>query len=88
MMAGKPSTAKASVEFQLEEITALTRRVVVLFDALGRHTIAALDAADWNSGKTFALRAELARAAECAEKAREWRRDRPEVLNGARESAI
>ncbi len=67
----KPSwAAEAGVAIQLEEIASLTRRVIVLIDALGRPAIAALDAAGWGSGKTFALRAELARAAECADKAK------------------
>jgi hypothetical protein len=69
-MDGKPSlAAEAGVEIQLEEIASLTRQVIVFIDALSRPSIAALDAVGWHSGKTFALRAELARIAECADRA-------------------
>jgi hypothetical protein len=69
-MDGKPSvTAEVGVEIQLEEIASLTRQVIVFMDALSRPSIAALDAVGWHSGKTFALRAELARIAECADRA-------------------
>jgi len=70
-MDGKPSvTAEVGVEIQLEEIASLTRQVIVLIDALSRPSIAALELVGWHSGKTFALRAELARVAECAETAK------------------
>jgi hypothetical protein len=70
-MDGKPSlAAEAGVEIQLEEIASLTRQVIVFIDALSRPLIAALDAVGWHSGKTFALRAELARIAECADRAK------------------
>jgi hypothetical protein len=68
VMDGKSSlAAEAGTEIELEEIASLTRQVIVFIDALSRPSLAALDAAGWHSGKTFALRAELARIAECAE---------------------
>jgi hypothetical protein len=71
VMDGKPSLApEAGVEIQLEEIASLTRQVIVFIDTLSRPSMAALDAAGWHSGNTFALRADLARVAECAERAR------------------
>jgi hypothetical protein len=69
-MDGKSSlAAEAGTEIELEEIATLTRQVIVFIDALSPPSLAALDAAGWHSGKTFALRAELARIAECAETA-------------------
>jgi hypothetical protein len=58
---------QARSELQLEEFAESARRVVQLIDAFLEPTIDALAAEGWNSGQTFALRAELARAAECAE---------------------
>jgi hypothetical protein len=70
-MDGKLSlAAEASVEIQLEELASLTRQVIVFIDTLSRASIAALEAAGWHSGHTFSLRADLARAAECAARAR------------------
>jgi hypothetical protein len=70
-MDGKPSLAtEAGVEVQLEEIASLARQVIVFIDALSRSSIAALNAAGWHSGHAFALRADLARVAECADRAR------------------
>jgi hypothetical protein len=70
-MDGKLSlVAEASVEIQLDELASLTRQVIVFIDALPRTSIAALEAAGWHSGHAFSLRADLARAAECAARAR------------------
>ena len=70
-MDGKPSSAtEASVELQLNELAHLARQVIVFIDELSEPTTAAHHAVGWHCGKTFALRAELARAAECADKAR------------------
>jgi hypothetical protein len=60
-------TLQARSELQLEEFAESARRLVRLVDAFLEPTIDALAAEGWNSGQTFALRAELARAAECAE---------------------
>ncbi len=69
-MNGRPAwTTEAGVGAQLGELANSARQVIVLVDGFSQPTIAALDAAGWNSGKTFALRAELARAAECADRA-------------------
>jgi hypothetical protein len=70
-MDGKTSLApETGVDIQLDHFANRARQVMVLIHALSRPAIAALDAAGWNSAQTFALRAELARAAECAERAR------------------
>ncbi len=71
LMDGKPSSAtEASREIQLDEFAKLAREAVVFIDLLSQPTVTALDAAGWHSGKTFALRADLARAAECADRAK------------------
>ena len=57
-------------DLQLEEITELAQRLAWLIDSFLRHTVDALHAEGWNSGQTFALRAELVRVANCAERAK------------------
>jgi hypothetical protein len=70
-MYGKPScTAEAVVEVQLDEFIDLARQVISIIDSLSRPARAALDAAGWHSGHIFGLRAELGRAAECADAAK------------------
>jgi hypothetical protein len=71
-MDGKFSSGlEAGVEIiQLEEIADVARQLIVLIDRLPCQAVAALNAAGWHSGKTFALRAELSHAAECADRAR------------------
>ena len=59
-----------SRDLQLEELSNSAQRLVWLIDAFFRQTVDALDAKGWNSGQTFALRAELVRAANCAERAK------------------
>jgi hypothetical protein len=59
-----------SVEGELDEIASSARQMIAFIDGLSQPTIAALDAARWHSGKTFSLRAELARIIECAAKAK------------------
>jgi len=61
-------TVQASCTQRLEEFAEATRRVLDLLGDFDQRTIDALDAAGWDSCHTFALRAELARAAEVAEK--------------------
>jgi hypothetical protein len=61
-------------DLQLDKVAASARRLVGLIDAFFWKTVDALDAEGWNSGQTFALRAELVRMANCAERAK--RRDR------------
>jgi hypothetical protein len=85
-MDGKPSwPAEARVYRQLDHFASRARQIIASIDALSEPAIGALDAAGWNSGQTFALLAELAWAAECAERARGWCRDRPETPHGARD---
>jgi len=70
-MEGKPSSAtEAMREIQLDEFAELARQLISLIDRLPRRTAVALELAGWHSGKTFALRAELGRMAECADTAR------------------
>jgi len=70
-MEGKPASATpASVAAQLNELADVARQVIVIIDELSQSTTAALDAAGWHSGHAFALRADLARMAECADRAR------------------
>jgi hypothetical protein len=57
-------------DLQLEKVAASARRLVGLIDAFFWKTVDALDAEGWNSGQTFALRAELVRVANCAERAK------------------
>jgi hypothetical protein len=64
------SWAIAAGETRLDEFADLARRVIALIDGFSQPMISALDAVGWNSGKTFALRAELTRVVECAERAR------------------
>jgi hypothetical protein len=70
----KPSSATEAIEgireIQLEEFADMARQLIVCIDRLPRHAAGALELAGWHSGDAFALRAELGRAAECAEKAR------------------
>jgi hypothetical protein len=71
LMDGKPAwTTEAGVDAQLGELAIRARQVIVLIDGFSQPTLAALDAVGWNSGKNFALRAELARAVECADRAK------------------
>lgn len=69
-MEGKPSWTREPVERQLEELANSARQMIAFIDGFSQPTIAALDAAGWHSGKTFSLRAELARAVECAVRAK------------------
>jgi hypothetical protein len=59
-----------SPDLQLEKVAASARRLVGLVDAFFAKTVDALDAEGWNSGQTFALRAELVRIANCAKRAK------------------
>jgi hypothetical protein len=71
VMDGKSSFAvEAGAEIPLEEFANLARQLIVLIDRLPSRAALALDVAGWDSGHAFALRAELGRVAECAEKAR------------------
>jgi hypothetical protein len=65
---GKATWTEPSVQLQLDEFVNLAWQVVALIDELSQSTVAALDAAGWSSSQTFALRAELAGAAEYAGK--------------------
>jgi hypothetical protein len=70
-MEGKPASATpASVAAQLNELADFARQVIVIIDEFSQLTTAALDAVGWHSGHAFALRADLARMAECADRAR------------------
>jgi hypothetical protein len=70
---------------QLEKVAASARRLVRLIDAFFWKTVDALDAEGWNSGQTFALRAELMRVAHCAEKTkRRAEHSSPESATGSR----
>jgi len=60
-----------SPDLQLEKVAASARHLVGLIDAFFWKTVDALDAEGWNSGQTFALRAELIRVANCAERAKQ-----------------
>jgi hypothetical protein len=53
---------------RLDEFAEAARHLVALIEEFDQSTIDALNAAGWHSGQTFALGAELARAAECAER--------------------
>jgi hypothetical protein len=66
---GIPSWTDAG-ETQLDEFADLARQLIVCIDRLPSHTAAALDLAGWHSGHAFALRAELGRVVECADRAR------------------
>jgi hypothetical protein len=68
-MEAKPSWMTAG-ETQLDEFAALARELIVRIDRLPHHTAAALDLAGWHCGHAFALRAELGRVVECADRAR------------------
>jgi hypothetical protein len=59
-----------SSDLQFEEVVESAQRLVCLIDGFFRQTVDALDAEGWNSGQTFALRAELVRVANCAERAK------------------
>ena len=68
-MEGQPDwTIQVTRDHRLDEFAAAARRLVELIEEFDQRTIDALDVAGWDSGQTFALRAELARAAKCAEK--------------------
>jgi hypothetical protein len=69
---GIPSWTDAG-ETQLDEFAALARKLIVRIDRLPRHAVIALDLAGWHSGHAFALRAELGRVVECADKAKRGR---------------
>jgi hypothetical protein len=69
-MEGNPSRMMKAGEPHLDEFADLARQLIVVIDCLPHHTAVALDAAGWHSGHAFALRADLARVVECAEKAR------------------
>ena len=66
---GNPSWTMEAGEPQLDEFSDLARRLIVLIDRLPRRAAVALELAGWHSGQTFALRAELARVTECADRA-------------------
>jgi len=70
VMDGKPSWTTEAGESQLDEFADLARRLIVHIDRLPRQAVAALNAAGWHCGHAFALRAELGRAVECADRAR------------------
>jgi hypothetical protein len=61
---------EASRDLQLEEFAVSAQHLVRLIDALHQQTTAALAAAGWKSEQSVGLRAKLARAARCADKAR------------------
>jgi len=74
-----------SPDLQLEKVAPSARHLVGLIDAFFWKTVDALDAEGWNSGQTFALRAELMRVAHCAEKAkRRAEHSSPESVTGSR----
>jgi hypothetical protein len=70
LVAGNPSRMMEAGEPQLDEIADLARQLVVLIDRLPRRAAVALELAGWDSGKTFAMRAELAHLIECADRTR------------------
>jgi hypothetical protein len=57
---------------RLGEFADLALRLVRRIDAFDQQMIDALENEGWNSGQTFALRAELTRAVECADRARRY----------------
>jgi hypothetical protein len=68
-MEEKPDWAIQVVsDHRLDHFAEAARHLVALIEEFDQGTIRALNAAGWHSGQTFALRAELARAAECAER--------------------
>ena len=62
----------AWTDLRLGEFADLALRLVRRIDAFDQQMIDALEGGGWNSGQTFALRAELTRAVECADKARRY----------------
>jgi hypothetical protein len=69
-MVGKPALATAaSVAVKLNEFADVARQVIDFIDTLSPQSKAALELAGWHSGHAFALRADLARVAECADRA-------------------
>jgi hypothetical protein len=69
LVEGKPHwTVGVISDHRLDEFAEAARRLVALIEEFDERTIDALNAAGWHSGQTFALRAELVRAVEVAEK--------------------
>jgi hypothetical protein len=66
---GNPSWTMEASDPQLDEFADLARQLIVLIDRLPRRAAVALELAGWHSGHAFALRAELGRVAECADRA-------------------
>jgi hypothetical protein len=70
-MEEKPQwSEEASRDLQLEEFAASAQHLVRLIDALRQPTVAVLAAEGWKSEQSAGLRAKLARAARCADRAR------------------
>jgi hypothetical protein len=67
---GIPFLTVDAGETPLNEFADLARQLIVLIDRLPCRAAVALDRAGWHSGHAFALRAELGRVVECADRAR------------------